>query len=227
MSTVSNNIPKAPPLPSFLLNSKTPVIITTQFPSRSLPEPKESPPISPIINGFNTQQDHIIEREPSFTEEVQDTSTVRLSANIEVGRLEMKDLAQRELNHLCEYYYQDLLEEVIQSDFDKPSIPEVILAVITDLTAEDEFQLEDIHNHQNPMYYFNPPISHSNSSSMINTNDDIDTYYTRVHQAATNSNGQDSARSATSSDQSITLVPIIDQTSNELQVRFRDKNRKF
>ena len=201
MPKSSNNIPEAPAFPSFLVNSTKPTIITTQFPS----QPKESPP-PPITNGYVIQQRNIIERKPSFKEQVQDTSIVRLGAKIEVGRLEMKDIAERELNNLCEYYYQDILEEVIQSDFEKPSIPEVILAVITDITDDDQVQ-----NIQNPIYYFN---QHSN--------DDIDTYYKHIHQAATHSNGQDSARSTTSSDKSITLVPIIDRTSNDLQVKFRE-----
>jgi len=219
----SNNIPKAPPLPSFLLNSTTPVIITTQFPSRALSEPKESPP---IVNGSNKQQTNISERKLSLSEKLKEVSTVRIDANIEIGRLEMEDLAERELNNLCEFFYQDLLEEIIQSDFEKPSIPEVILAVITDLTKDDndndqiEYENNNNNNHQNSIYYFNPEIPNSNLSSVINPNDDIDYYYTRVHQAATNANGHDTLLSVNSSDQSIALIPIIDQTSNEIQVKF-------
>ena len=209
MPTSLNNIPEAPALPSFLVNSTKPTIITTQFPSK----PKESPsPPPPITNGSISKQHNIIERKPSsFKEQVHETSIVRLGANIEVGRLEMKDIAERELNHLCEYYYQDILEEVIQSDFEKPSIPEVILAVITDITDDDQ-----VPNVQNPIYYLN---QHSN--------EDIENYYKHIHQTATHPNGQDSARSTTSSDKSITLVPIIDRTSNDLQVKFRELNRKF
>jgi hypothetical protein len=220
----SNNIPKAPPLPSFLLNSTTPVIITTQFPSRALSEPKESSPIPPIVNGFNEQQINIRERKPSLSEKLKETTTVRIDANIEIGRLEIEDLAEIELNNLCEFYYQDLLEEIIQSDFEKPSIPEVILAVITDLTKDDndnnkiEYENNNNNNHQNSIYYFNQNIPVLNSSSVINPNDDIDYYYTRVNQTATNVNGHDTIRSANNSDQSIALIPIIDQTSNEIQV---------
>jgi hypothetical protein len=136
----------------------------------------------------------------------------------------MEDLAERELKNLCEYYYQNLLEEVIQSDFEKPSIPEVILAVITDFTNDDDdneqIHFENNYNNQIPIYYFNPDALRSNSPSVLNTNNDIDSYYTRVHQAGTDVDGHDTARSTNSSDQSIILIPIIDQTENGLQVKF-------
>jgi len=140
----------------------------------------------------------------------------------------MEDLAERELNNICEFYYQDLLEEVIQSDFEKPSIPEVILAVVTDLTNDEDDEIEfenNNNNNQTSIYYFNHDTS--NSSSIINTKNDLDYYYTRVHQAVTNVNGYDTTRSTNSSDQSVILIPIIDQTSNELQVKFLYLNLKF
>jgi hypothetical protein len=210
-------IPKAPPLPSFLLNSttKTPKVITTQFPS----EVKQSSPPPPVVNGHNKQQTNIIERKPSISEDLKEVSTVR----IEIGRLEMKDLAERELNNLCELHYQNLLEEVIQSDFEKPSIPEVILAVITDLTNDENEQHQqeiEFENHNNnSIYYFNLNRSPSNSPSVINTNSDIDYYYTNMHQNVMNNNDHDTERSTDSSDQNIALIPIIDQTSDYLQVK--------
>jgi hypothetical protein len=154
------------------------------------------------------------ERKASLSEKLKEIPTVHIGTNIEIDRLEMEDLDERELNNLCEFYYQNLLEEVIQSDFEKPSIPEVILAVITDLTNEDNEGVDVIefeNNTQNSIYYFNQDT---------NTNNDIEYYYTRIHQAAPNVNDHDTELSTNSSDQSITLVPIIDQTSNELQVKF-------
>jgi hypothetical protein len=217
------------------LNSttKTPVVITTQFPSH----PKESSPLmsvqrltppSPVVNGHNKQQTNIVEQKPL----IKDPCAVRIDANIEIGRLEMKDLAERELHDLCELYYQKILEEVIQSDFEKPSIPEVILAVITDLTKDDEdnHQQEEIEfeNHNNnSIYYFSQNKSRSNSPSIINTNGDIDHYYTNMHQTVTNNNGHETERSTDSSDQNIVLIPIIDQTSDPLQVKFRFQLRSF
>lgn len=224
--TSTINIPKAPSLPSDLSNSaaKTPVVITTQFQSRAS---SESSPLTsiqrlspPITNGNNK---NIIERK---TEEI---FPIRVSANVEIGRLEMKDLAERELNELCKLYYQDLLEEVIQSDFEKPSIPEVILSVITDLTNDDEDDHQQQHHEDeiefendniNSVYYFNQEESCLNSPFGINTNDDIDPYYKHVRQAITNGNAEDTMCSEKSLDQNISLIPIIDQTTNSLQVNF-------
>ena len=59
-----------------------------------------------------------------------------MGAQIEINRLELDDLTRRTaVNKACESFYHDLLEEVLQSDFEQPSIPEVILAVITELTS--------------------------------------------------------------------------------------------
>jgi hypothetical protein len=129
----------------------------------------------------------------------------------------MEDLAERELNNLCEIYYQDLLEEVIQSDFEKPSIPEVILSVITDLTKDDNNNIES--SNLNSVYYFNPDTPRSNSSAGINTNDDIDYHYRDIQKTLTNMNSQETERSTDSSDQSITLIPINNQSSNETEVK--------
>jgi hypothetical protein len=221
-TTPPMKIPDAPPLPFSLSNSsKTPVLITTSFPS----EPKESspsPPIAPTINEYH-QQPRIIERKTS----IKATSPVRIAANIEIGRLVMEDIAKRELDNMCELYYQDILEEIIQSDFEKPSIPEVILAVITDLTHDDDdgdeqqpMEFEDDDDDKNSVYYFNQDKLRSDSPLVMNTNGDIDDYYTRVHQAVTNGNDHGSVRSTNSSDQSIAIIPIVDQTSNYLQVIF-------
>ena len=144
-----------------------------------------------MINGFDQPQNKVTERRPSIMAKVQEPVAVNLSVNIEIDRLEMEDLTERELNQRCEYYYQELLEEVIQSDSEQPSIPEVILAVITDLTND---QIES---------------------------DDIDYYYTRVHQAAMNSN---SVHSRNSSGQSTTLMPMME---NEVQVGLLCLNEKF
>jgi hypothetical protein len=158
-------------------------------------------------------------------------SNVRIDTSIEIGRLEMEDLAEKELNNIYESYANDLIEEVIQSDFEKPSIPEVILAVITDLTNDDD---DDDDNNQKPstnfnqIYNFNQdkarsssPITYNNNTN--GTNGDIDHYYTRVHQTVTNVNGlanHDSIRSTNSSNQSIGLISASDPASTYLQVKF-------
>ncbi|CAF1150990.1 unnamed protein product [Adineta steineri] len=246
--TSSNSVPKPPPLPSFVSNttpttttntiSKIPVVITTQFQSRTLSESKESSPpmsiqrVSPtssIINEQNKQPTITIERIPSFSERPNEIFPTRKGANIEIGRLEIEDLARRELDNRCELYYQDLLEEIIQSDFEKPSIPEVILSVITDLTADDvddddieqtceeeiEFETDNIDS----IYYFKQDKPRLNSSPMLNTNNDIDYYYTCVRQAVENGNDHDTMRSINNSDQIIPIISNIDQTSNSLQTR--------
>jgi len=162
---------------------------------------------------------------------IPNTSNVRIDGNIEIGRLEMEDLAEKELNNIYESYANDLIEEVIQSDFEKPSIPEVILAVITDLTNDDD---DDDDNNQKPstnfnqIYNFNQdkarsssPITYNNNTN--GTNGDIDHYYTRVHQTVTNVNGlanHDSIRSTNSSNQSIGLISASDPASTYLQVKF-------
>lgn len=171
------SIPKAPPFPSS--NSTTPVILTTQFPSVTRSEPTTLPPLPPTTNGSRRGARHIIvERQTSRMEkQAADTSTVRIQANIEIGRLQMKDLAERELDRLCEQHYQDLLEEVIQSDTDKPSIPEVILAVITELTNdEDEFDRNSIdcfNQNQTELYYPTTTSSLRSDQSLLSASDEV------------------------------------------------------
>ena len=181
-------IPKAPPLPSFLSNNSTPVILTTQFPSVTPPEPTTLPPLPPTTNKTRKSRPVIVERRPSMTVNEPDTSAVRIEANIEIGRLQMKDLAERELTRLCERHYQDLLEEVIQSDTEKPSIPEVILAVITELT-NDEDEFNENSNYRTSIEPFNQDTSYST--------DDTELYYPPMQPVTTNA-----LRSTNSSDQS-------------------------
>ena len=164
-------------------------------------------------------------------------SNVRIDANIEIGRLEMEDLAEKESTKIYESYVNDLIEEVIQSDFEKPSIPEVILAVITDLTNDDDHQEQQLlpplpaapSNNLNQIYNFNQEKPRSASPSAYpnsnGTNGDIEHYYTRVHQTVANTNGfnnHDSVRSNTSSNQSIALATVPDPTANYLQVKTLD-----
>ena len=145
----------------------------------------------------------------------------------------MEDLAGKELNLVYESYINDLIEEVIQSDFEKPSIPEVILAVITDLTNDDDhYPNTDQQQHLNEfnkIYNFSQdnkarstsPIIYNNNNNN-GTNGDIDNYYKSVHQTITNVNGinnHDTVRSTTSSNQSIGLTSsTTDPTSNYVQV---------
>ena len=170
-------------------------------------------------------------------------SNVRLNSNIEVGRLQMEDLAEKEMNRYYESYVDGLLEEVIQSDFEKPSIPEVILAVITDLTNDDDGDSLDVDdNHLDPPNLPDPPYSNgspqiynfgqdkarSSSPIMIsgNTNGnaingEIDYYYTRVQQSVANVHdlsNHDSIRSTNSSNQSVAILPTTEPPSNYLQV---------
>ncbi|CAF4433838.1 unnamed protein product, partial [Adineta steineri] len=120
------------------------------------PPPPPPAPVIPIVNGHkkktslpNTQKVPSPEKvkptnnkplpSPIFVPPptIPNPAIARAAANIEVGRLEMEDLAQKELTIIYESYINDLIEEVIQSDFEKPSIPEVILAVMTDLTNDE------------------------------------------------------------------------------------------
>ncbi|UJR13522.1 hypothetical protein I4U23_000536 [Adineta vaga] len=235
--TTLTSIPKASPLPSFTSNSnitnnpasngttKPPIVLTTQFPSRSSSEEKQT------YSSTSTQS-----LSPTLSKVNKDTKQhdiypVRIGSNFAINRLEMEDLAERKLNKICESYYQDLLEEVIQSDFEKPSIPEVILSVITDLTADDEnnnnnndnntednFSIDDQlydeefenNNNNNSIYYFKHNQSHSTSPSPIKTIGDIDYYYTSVRQAV--SNGK-------SPDQNFILIPTANEVTNSLQAR--------
>ncbi|CAF2709530.1 unnamed protein product [Rotaria sp. Silwood2] len=146
---------------------------------------------------------------------IPNASNVRIGGNIEIGRLEMKDLADKESDNIYESYINDLIEEVIQSDFEKPSIPEVILAVITDLTNDDDDDVIQNNDQQylndfNQIYNFNQDKLHTAQPIVYNnynngTNGDIDNYYTRVHQTVKNASGitnHDSMRSTNSSNQS-------------------------
>jgi len=251
-----------PTIPTFPSNSSTnPVIVTTQFPptkARSTSEVREvsvaNPPVEialPMVNGHEkktTPPNTIIEQEkvktngqkplssifvPPPTVPPVVTSNVRLNTNVEVGRLQMEDLAEKELNRIYESYVDDLLEEIIQSDFEKPSIPEVILAVITDLTNDDETESETqvipiesqmYNNDGEQVYNFGSDKLCSTSAipTNNNSNGDTDYYYTRVHQSVSNSHdlsAQDSIRSTTSSSQSLGLVSSIEPSSNYLQTR--------
>ena len=155
----------------------------------------------------------------------------------------MDDASDKDLNKIYESYVNDLIEEVIQSDFEKPSIPEVILAVITDLTNDDD---DDNSNNDPEQQLQPPPPTSSSSTNNLNqiynfyqdkarspspmpynnqttngTNGDIDNYYTRVHQTVNNINGlnnHDSVRSTNSSTQSLGLTTAPETTSNYLQV---------
>ncbi|CAF0747725.1 unnamed protein product [Adineta ricciae] len=150
------------------------------------------------------------------------TTSNRLNNATEVGRVETEDLLSKELTRIYEGYVNDLIEEVIQSDFEKPSIPEVILAVITDLTNDDEEEDSDhVQQHLNgfnQIYNFNQDKGRSSSPTIYNnngTNGDIDRYYTRVHQSTTHLNGvnnHDLVQSTNSSSQSTSLASANDPT---------------
>ena len=224
-------------------------------PKRSTP----TPPLEPVVNGHKKKttppgtvtqpprapspdKTKVTVNKPSSTSifvpppTLPNASNVRIDANIEIGRLEMEDVAEKEPTKIYESYVNDLIEEIIQSDFEKPSIPEVILAVITDLTNDD-----DHHERQLPLppvvpapanlnqiYNFNQdkpcstsPMPYPNTNG---TNGDIEHYYTRVHQTVTNNNGvnnHDSVRSTNSSNQSSALATVAEPTSNYVQVGLR------
>ena len=160
----------------------------------------------------------------------------------------MEDLAEKEFNQIYESYIDHLLEEVIQSDFEKPSIPEVILAVITDLTNDDRHHDDDdddddrnYHNDEDNhtdlplangierVYNFNQDkfrsaSPHVNNNTHSTINNDIDYYYTHVHQTVANTNdisNHDSIRSTNSSNQSIGLLSTADAAPTYVQVRNR------
>lgn len=228
-------------------------------PKRSTPTPPLVPPAEPIVNGHKKKttppgtvtqlprapspdKTKVTVNKPSSTSifvpppTLPNASNVRIDANIEIGRLEMDDVAEKEPTKIFESYVNDLIEEVIQSDFEKPSIPEVILAVITDLTNDDdrhEGQLPPppvvpAPTNLNQVYNFNQdkprstsPMPYPNTNG---TNGDIEHYYTRVHQTVTNINGvnnHDSVRSTNSSNQSIALATVPEPTSNYVQVGLR------
>ena len=140
-------------------------------------------------------------------------------------RLEKTDvkttrLSEKELNALCELFYQGLLEEVIQSDFEKPSIPEVILAVITDLTNDDDKKPQDSDNNpSSAVYYFNQEQDQPPTATIASTSADIEQYYAHVRQSITETNGHDSMRSTKSSSSSIDVIPMDDRTEDEPPVR--------
>ena len=88
------------------------------------------------------------------------------------------------------------------------------------INHQQEIEFENHNN--NSIYYFNQDKSPFKFTICNNnTNGDIDYYYTRVHQTCNEwINDHDTVRSTNSSDQSIGLIPTIDQTSNYLQVKF-------
>lgn len=164
-------------------------------------------------------------------------SNVRLSSNIEVGRLQLEDITQSEEDNIYESYVEALIEEVIQSDFEKPSIPEVILAVITDLTNDNDVidepmvPVETVYsNGTQHIYNFGQekgrstsPVIVTGNNTNININSgEIDCYYTRVQQTVSHVHdgpNQDSMPSNnTSSNQVVGQAPIVDGSSNHHQV---------
>jgi len=234
-STTNFKPPPSPPVPIKRLTPTPPPVqppIVNGYKKKTTPPgtftQQERPPspdkTKPIIN--KPLLSSIFVPPPT----IPNASNVRIDANIEIGRLEMEDLAQKELNNIYESYINDLIEEVIQSDFEKPSIPEVILAVITDLTNDDDGndhpQQQKPLNNLNQIYNFNQDKIRSSSPNTFNNtngiNGDIDHYYTRVHQKVANVNGlnnHDSMRSTNSSNKSIGLTSAVDPSSNPLQVK--------
>ncbi|CAF1558487.1 unnamed protein product [Adineta ricciae] len=224
-SMAVTNGPKSPPLPLSTSNSnsttttasnstkKAPIVLTTQFPSHNSSEKKPTS-IQSVAPTLPVEQNDY---------------PVRIASNISINRLEMEDLAEQKLNKLCESYYDELLEEVIQSDFEKPSIPEVILSVITDLTADEEIDEEDDlsidhqlyddedvgpefenENNNNSIYFFKQDQAAVGPSSTTNANGNIDYYYNSVRQAVTNGNNPDS---------NFILIPTVNEEANSLQAR--------
>lgn len=160
---------------------------------------------------------------------IPNSSNVRIGAHIEIGRLELEDLAGKEYNSIYESYINDLIEEVIQSDFEKPSIPEVILAVITDLTNDEDEDNRNKNpqytNNAHPVYNFSQDKTHLAPQIMYNNgtaNNDIDNYYTHVHQTVVQVNGStnhDSVRSTNSSNPSAAVPSQPDPAAVYLTVR--------
>ena len=153
----------------------------------------------------------------------------------------MEDLAEKEMNRFYESYVDGLLEEIIQSDFEKPSIPEVILAVITDLTNDDEGSSDIDDNHPNhidlphsnglpQIYNFgqdkarsSSPITLTSNTNGHAINGEMDYYYTRVQQTVANVHdlsNHDSIRSTSSSNQSVAILSAAEPASNYLQVEW-------
>ena len=125
-------------------------------------------------------------------------------------------LSEKELNALCDLFYQGLLEEVIQSDFEKPSIPEVILAVITDLTNDDSKKPSDSENDpSSTVYYFNQEQDRPPTATVASSSAEIEHYYAHVRQSIPDANGHDSMRSTKSSSSSIDLIPLDDRVEDE------------
>lgn len=255
----------SPPLPPKRLTPAPSPVPPAVPPKRSTPTPPLVPPQAnqssvPSVNGHKKKTTppgtlNQSEKRPSppstianksFTSSifvppptVPNTSNVRIDANIEIGRLKMEDLTDKDLNKIHEAYVNDLIEEVIQSDFEKPSIPEVILAVITDLTNDDGDEIVlDVDDDQatknfNQIYNFNQDKTRSTSPSVYHTNGtngDIDQYYTRVHQTVnniSNLSGHDSMRSTNSSSQSLALITGSEPTANHLQVQIFRRKIKF
>jgi hypothetical protein len=216
--------PTPPPPPSVLNGHKKKTTPPGSLSQQKAPSPEK---VKPTIN--KPLQSSIFVPPPT----IPNGSNIRIAANVEIGRLEIEDLAGKELNSVYESYINDLIEEVIQSDFEKPSIPEVILAVITDLTNDDDNHQNTDQQHLNDfskIYNFSQnkarstsPIITNNNNNTNGTNGDIDHYYKRVHQAIATVNGVNnhgSIRSTNSSSQSIGLTSSTDPTSNYLQVQF-------
>jgi hypothetical protein len=207
--------PTPPPIPQLVVNGHK----KKTTPPGTITRQEKAPSPDKVKSAPNKSLSSSIFVPPPI---IPNTSNVLVSANIEIGRLEMEDLAEKELNNIYESYVNNLIEEVIQSDFEKPSIPEVILAVITDLTNDDDVNQQPSNNF-NQIYNFNQDKARSSSPNTYNngTNGDIDHYYTRVHQKAANINGlttHDSIRSTNSSNKSIGLMSTADPASNYLQV---------
>ncbi|CAF0727223.1 unnamed protein product [Adineta steineri] len=231
-------------------SSPTPIKRLTPTPA---PPPPPPAPVIPIVNGHkkktslpNTQKVPSPEKVKSTNNKplpspifvppptIPNPAIARAAANIEVGRLEMEDLAQKELTIIYESYINDLIEEVIQSDFEKPSIPEVILAVITDLTNDDDDDddkddpkhlngFNQIYNFSQDKLRSSSPTIYSNNNNNGTAHTDIDPYYARASQltaASTNGlNNHDSVRSTSSSIQSIGVITGPDPAATYLQTR--------
>ena len=98
----------------------------------------------------------------------QPVSAVPMGARIKVDRLQLEDLAsQAALNKAFDFVYEDLLNEVLQSDSEQPSIPEVILAVITEMTSDQSVR--------QPSKEISPYYSRVHRSVVINGGDSIPT----------------------------------------------------
>ncbi|CAF0796707.1 unnamed protein product [Didymodactylos carnosus] len=144
-SETTDNFSKTSSQPTI---NKLPVSIVQQ--TETLPNLTTVTPSSPS----KTKQPDTLFSASSDRNSSVDLTSVYINGNehqqlprIEVGRLNIEDVisSDQELDDICRTYVNSLIEEVIQSDFEKPSLPEVILAVITDLT-NDETDVDLSHN---------------------------------------------------------------------------------